>query len=284
MKIGCNTVAFRRYDLDFALDRIICAGYTYVEVEANMSWCDHVRTDRDDPVLFREKILGTGFAGISCIGSHRELLTEPTAEEDLQHSLEFAAAAGVSVVATGEGRMPQGMTLDEALSLLKPKLERLAQIAERCRVVLAMEPHGSLSLSQGGLEKILALVPSEWLGVNFDTANPYRGDYVGTTRQGFEWKLSEAARGDELAALRPVAGRVRHVHWKDVVGRGAVVAGTGEVRLREELELLCAAGYDGVLSYETEGWEDAEGSQRMIEESLAFTKRLLIEIGIRLDS
>jgi L-ribulose-5-phosphate 3-epimerase len=283
MKIGCNTVAFRKYKLDFALERIAKAGYKYVEVEGNLSWCDHVRTDREDPVTFREKVRAAGFVGISCIGSHRELITEPTAEEDLQHSLEFAAAAGVPLVATGEGRLPDGMTSQAALDTLKPKLERLAQIAEKCKVYLGMEPHGSLSLSPGGLEKILALAPSPWIVVNFDTANPHRGDYVGTTHEGFEWKLDEAARGDELAVLRPVAHKVKHVHWKDVSGREAVTLGRGDVKLRDELVIMRDAGYDGVLSYETEGWEEPDESQSMIEESLTYTRNLLQELGISLD-
>jgi sugar phosphate isomerase/epimerase len=280
MRLGCNTVAFRRSDLEFALECIARAGYRYVEVEANLSWCDHARTDRDDPVKFRDKVLVAGLVDITCIGSHRELITEPTAEEDLRHSLEFAAGAGVPVVATGEGRLPAGMRPEEALAILKPRLERLAAVAERCRVVLALEPHGSISLSPGGLSRILALAPSPWVGVNFDTANPHRGDYVGTTRKGFEWKLDEAVRGDELAVLEPVAARVRHVHWKDVAGRNAVIVGQGEVRLREELEILRAAGYDGALSYETEGWEEPEESRRMIEASLAWTRELLDRMRI----
>jgi sugar phosphate isomerase/epimerase len=283
MKLGCNTVAFRKASLEFALERIARAGYKYVEVEANMSWCDHLRTDRDDPLKFRDKIKSFGFKGCSCIGSHRELISEPTAEQDLCHALEFCAAAGVPVVATGEGRLEQGMTVDQALEILKPKLERLAQAAEKCKVYLAMEPHGSISLSPGGLSKILALAPSKWLAVNFDTANPHRGDYVGTTSKGFEWKLDQAARGDELACLRPVAKQVRHVHWKDVVGRNAVVAGKGEVRLKEELLILKDAGYDGVLSYETEGWEEPEQSQSMIEQSLAWSRNLLRELKINFE-
>jgi sugar phosphate isomerase/epimerase len=281
MKIGCNTVAFRKRDLGFALERIARAGYKCVEVEANLSWCDHVRTDEHDPVKFREKVLRAGLADISCIGSHRELISEKTAEEDLRHSLEFAAGAGVSVIATGEGRLPDGVSQNEALEILRPKLERLAEVAEKCKVYLAMEPHGSLSLSPGGLERILALAPSPWLVVNFDTANPHRGDYVGTTHAGFEWKLDEAAKGDELAVLRPVAKKVKHVHWKDVVGREAVTLGKGEVKLKQELIILRDAGYDGTLSYETEGWEEPDESQKMIEESLTYTEDLLRELGIK---
>ena len=119
--------------------------------------------------------------------------------------------------------------------------------------------------------------------MNFDTANPHRGDYVGTTKKGFEWKLDQAAKGDELACLRPVANKVKHVHWKDVVGRNAVILGTGEVKLKEELEIMVKAGYDGVLSYETEGWEEPEESQKMIEASLKWTKEILDIMGINYD-
>ena len=283
MKIGCNTVAFRKYDLEFALERISRAGYRYVEVESNLSWCNHVQTDKDDPAKLRAKVLAAGFLGISCIGSHRELISEPTAEADLAHSLRFCAAAGVPVVATGEGRLPPGMKEEQALEILKPKLQRLVAVAEKSRVILAMEPHGSLSLTPGGLGKILALAPSPWLRVNFDTANPHRGDYVGTTHKGFEWKLDQAAAGDELAVLRPVADKVAHVHWKDVIGRNAVVLGAGEVKLKEELMMMRAGGYDGALSYETEGWEEQDESQKMIEASLAFTRNLLAELNIGFD-
>ncbi len=283
MKIGCNTVDFRKYDVDTAMERIARAGYRYVEVEGNLAWCAHVDTWKDDPAKFSEKVNSHGFVGCSCIGSHRELITEDTAVKDIVRSLEFAAEAGVPVVATGEGRMPEGMRVEEALEILKPKFEELAEAAERVRVHLCIEPHGSLSLSPGGLGRLINLAGPEWIGVNFDTANPKRGDYVGTTREGFAWKLDRAAAGDEVEVLRPVVDRVLHVHLKDVVGREAVVIGKGEVRIKEILAMLRDAGFDGVLSYETEGAQEADEAQEMIEESLKFTTGLLNELGIKID-
>jgi L-ribulose-5-phosphate 3-epimerase len=283
MKLGCNTVDFRKYDVDTAMERIASAGYKWVEVEGNLAWCEHVDTWKDDPLKFRDKVKSHGFAGCSCIGSHRELITEDTAVDDIKRSLEFAAEAGVPVVATGEGRMPEGMKIEEALEILKPKFEELARAAERVRVHLCIEPHGSLSLSPGGLERIISLAPSEWIGVNFDTANPHRGDYVGTTRDGYGWKLDQAAAGDEVAVLRPVINKVHHVHLKDVIGREAVVIGEGEVRIKEILTMLRDAGYEGVLSYETEGSQDADDAQVMIERSLVFAKNMLDELGIMVE-
>ena len=66
MKIGCNTVAFRRSSLDFALQEISTAGYKYVEVEANLLWCPHVDPWKDDPYEFKKKVESYGFEGGLC--------------------------------------------------------------------------------------------------------------------------------------------------------------------------------------------------------------------------
>lgn len=278
MKIGCNTVDFRKYPFEKALDWIAKAGYEYVEIEANLTWCDHADPYRDDPVQFKDKIARFGFKGISGLGNHRELISDEQGAKDIEHAIPWARAAGIPVVLTGEGRLLEGMGEDEALRILKGRLEKLVEVAQKNQVYLAMEPHGSISLKPGGLPKILALVKSPWIGVNFDTANPHRGTYVGTTRKGFEWKLSEKSQANEVAVLSPVARLVQHVHIKDVIGKEAVALGKGEVNLKECLRILKANGYEGVLSYETEGNQTEEESQKMIAESRTFMIETLKEI------
>jgi sugar phosphate isomerase/epimerase len=278
MKIGCNTVDFRKHPFEKALQWIAEAGYEYVEVEANMSWCDHADPYRDDPIKFKEKVASFGFKGISGLGSHRELITDDQGAKDLEYAIPWAKAAGIPVVLTGEGRLPEGMSEQEALNVLKGRLERLVAVAEKHQVYLAMEPHGSISLKPGGLPRILSLAKSPWLGVNFDTANPHRGTYVGTTRKGFEWKLAEKSQANEIVVLTPVAPLVKHVHIKDVIGKEAVTLGKGEVNLKECLRILKANGYNGVLSYETEGNQTEEESQKMIAESRNFMIEALKEI------
>ncbi len=278
MKIGCNTVDFRKYPFEKVLQWISEAGYEYVEVEANLSWCDHADPYRDDPIKFKETVQKFGFQGISGLGSHRELITDDQGAKDLEHAIPWCRAAGIPVVLTGEGRLPEGMTEAEGLKRLKERLERLVKVAEKNQVYLAMEPHGSISLRPGGLPKILSLVHSPWIGVNFDTANPHRGTYVGTTRTGFEWKLAEKPQANEILVLEPVAHLVKHVHIKDVVGKEAVTLGKGEVNLKECLTLLRRKGFDGVLSYETEGNQTSEETQKMIAESRTFMLEALKEI------
>jgi sugar phosphate isomerase/epimerase len=278
MKIACNTVAFRKYPLEYALEKIAAAGYEFVEVEANLSWCPHVDPWVDDPLKFRAKIESFGFKGVSAIGSHRELITQEQGVKDLIRAIEWCKDAGVPIVLTGEGRLPTGMTVDEALPVLKDRLTRLAEVAERKGVYLALEDHGSISLSSlDGLPLLLSLVDSPWIAVNFDTANIHRGDYVGTDHGGYEWKLGQATSHDEVELLKKVIHKVRHLHVKDVVGRDAVTLGKGEINLKGCFQLLEDAGFDGYLSYETEGMQEPEESQAMIIGSKQYMEDLLQE-------
>lgn len=278
MKIGCNTVAFRQYDLDFALDKIASAGYEYVEIEANLKWCPHLDPWNDDPIKFKDKISHFGFKGVSAIGNHRELITSEQGLKDIERGLVWANAAGVPLILTGEGRIPEDMDLQTALQILKERLGELARVAEENSVYLAMEDHGTISLTPDGLPKILGLVQSEWIAVNYDTANIHRGDYIGTNSEKYEWKLGAQTSYDEVELLEKVAHRVEHVHIKDVVELNAVSLGEGEIDLEGCLKVLKKAGFEGVLSYETEGWEEAEESEEMIKKSRQFLINALDKI------
>lgn len=278
MKIGCNTVAFRKYELDFALEKIKQAGYEYVEIEANLKWCPHLDPWKDDPVKFKEKIKGFGFEGVSAVGNHRELITSEQGFKDIERALVWAREADVPLILTGEGRIPENMSEDKALGILKERLSRLSVVAEENQVYLAMEDHGTISLTPDGLEKILGLVKSEWIVVNYDTANIHRGDYIGTNSEKFEWKLGAKTSYSEVELLKKIAHYVKHLHIKDVIGKDAVILGEGEIDLIGCLKVLKSAGFSGVLSYETEGWEDAVESEEMIKKSRKFLSDALNKI------
>jgi len=279
MKIGCNTVAFRTQNLDFALGKIRDAGYEYVEVEANLKWCSHADPWKDDPAEFKAKIESYGFKGISAIGSHRELITSEQGVRDIKRALEWAHEADVPVILTGEGRMPKDMSEQTALDILRGRYEEILEVAEKVCVYLAIEDHGSISLKPEGLPILLDMVTSDWLAVNFDTANIHRGDYVGTNNEKYEWKMGATSSYDEVELLQKVASKVRHVHIKDVVGRDATTLGAGEINLEGCLRVLQEAGYYGVLSYETEGFQDADESYRMIMDSRQYLISTLAELG-----
>lgn len=275
MRLGCNTVDFRKKDLEYALERIIKAGYEYVEVEANLKWCSHVDPWKDDPIKFKDKIISFGFKGVSAIGSHRELITSEQGIKDIKKGLEWAHYANVPIIITGEGRMPEGMFVEEALKILKSRYEEILEVAGKNKVFIAIEDHGSISLTPDGLPKLLGLVDSEWLWINFDTANIHRGDYVGTDSKSYGWKMGAKSSYGEVELLKKVANKVKHVHIKDVIGRNAVILGKGEINLKGCLKVLKDTNYSGVLSYETEGFEDPEEAYKMIVESRKYLINLL---------
>lgn len=276
MRVGCNTVNFRpNVDLDFALEKIAAAGYEYVEVEANRTWCSHADPWKDDPIKFREKIKSYGFKGVAALGSQREIITSEEGVKDIKRALEWAKEAGIPIVLTGEGRVPEGMSIKTALDIIKRRFVELLEVAERCKVYLAIEDHGTISLTPDGLPTLLGLVDSEWLGVNFDTANIHRGNYIGTDSEGYKWRMGKVTSYDEVELIKKVAHRVKHVHFKDVIGLEPVTLGQGEIDLMGCLRALNEVGSDAVLAYETEGCEDKEKAYEMIVESKKWVENAL---------
>lgn len=93
------------------------------------------------------------------------------------------------------------------------------------------------------------------------------------------WMLpDDFPKNDELVILKPIAGIVRNVHFKDVIGKDAVALGTGQVKLDGVVKQLYDAGYDGVLSWQTEGLQEAEVSKKWMKQSIEYTKKLLEEV------
>ena len=99
------------------------------------------------------------------------------------------------------------------------------------------------------LDRFLAEVDRESVGVNFDPAN-----------------MILYGMGDPIAALAKLLPRIRQVHIKDATAPPApgewgaeVAAGSGEVNWEAFFKTLSQAGYDGDLVIEREAGEDRIG-------------------------
>lgn len=270
MKIGCGTVSFRTRSVDEAMERIAKAGYEYVEPQATAPFCPHVDPWKDDPDEFKRKVAAHGFKGVSALWScHGAIIPDPESVPAIRRTIQWAKEAGIPVVNAGDGRKPDGMSNEDALKTLGDRLAQILEEAARCNVYLAIEPHGTFSLTSDGLEKIMALSDSKWLGINYDTANVHRATYVETAEGGYSW-MPFGDRQDEVATLRGVVDRVVHCHVKDVVGANCVALGTGKVNVKGCIDVLRDHGYTGVFSLETEGEFSPEEGQKLIEESRAY--------------
>ncbi len=273
MQIGCGTVCFRKLPLKEALERIRRAGYEYIETQATGPWCPHVDVEKDDPQKFRALVGSLGFKGVTGLwSSHGAIIPDAKSVEGITATLRWAKEAGIPVVHAGDGKKLDAMSDEDALKVLGERLAAILEVAEKCRVHLAIEPHGTFSLTADGLKKIMALSPSKWLGINYDTANVHRATYVETANGAYKWALF-GKRQDEVATLKAVADRVVHVHVKDIKGASCVALGEGEVNVRGCVDLMKTRGYTGALSLETEGDFDAEAGQKLIEASYRYLTR-----------
>ncbi len=285
MKVGCGTVSFRKLPLDEALQRIARAGYEFVEPQATAPFCPHVDPWKDDPLKFKRRVSDMGFKGASALWSpHGAIIPDPGSVEGITQAIRWAREAGIPVVNAGDGRKPDSMSDADALSVMRDRLAQIMDVAGRCGVYLAIEPHGTFSLTADGLKKIMALSDSPWLGVNYDTANVRRATYVETVAGAYSW-TPYGRRQDEVATLEAVMDRVVHVHVKDVAGSKCVALGQGEVNVEGCLRVLKRSGasyqrrgYEGVVSLETEGEFDADEGQRLIEASRTYLQTVMARI------
>jgi sugar phosphate isomerase/epimerase len=279
MTIGCGTVVFRQRPLAEALRRIRRAGYEYVETQATGPWCPHVDPWKDDPQAFRRLVGELGFKGVTGLwAAQGAIVAEDRSVAGITQSIRWAKQAGIPVVHAGDGRKPDALSEDDALAILRDRLAKILEVADECQVCLAIEPHGTFSMTADGLRKIMGLSGSKWLGINYDTANVHVANYPPTAPGAFPWKLF-GRRQDEATTLAAVADRVRHVHVKDLAGAKCVALGEGTVNVGGCIRVLKRHGYAGVLSLETEGDLDAEQAQRLIELSRAYLKGALATLA-----
>lgn len=277
MKIGCGTVLFRKFELERALAAIREIGFEYFETQAVGPWCPHVNVETDDPenlVRLKNKY---GFKEITGLWSlNGNIIRNPNAVESGIRSIEWAAAAGIPIVHTGDGAKPKDVDMsdEEAYKILGERLAILTEAARKNGVKLAIEPHGIFSLTGKGLKRIMELDTSDALGINYDACNIFRASYVESGNNKSGWVCADG-KEDELAVLRQIGDRVIHCHAKDVIGKECVAVGTGVVNVKGCVEYLKSIGYQGVISVETEGGDDFDAICRLARDSYDYLCALI---------
>lgn len=273
MKLGCGTVLFRNFDLERSLAAIREIGYEYFETQAVGPWCPHVNVEKDDPEQLVRLQKKYGFREITGLWSlDGNIIANPSAVASGIRSVEWAAAAGIPVLHTGDGKKPDGMSDEDAYKVLEEKLSAILEAARKNNVIVAIEPHGTFSLTSEGLKRILTLGDADCLAINYDACNIFRASYVesGNGRSG--WMRAEG-KEDELAVLREIGDRVVHCHAKDLNAEGECVAvGTGEVNVKGCVDYLRSIGYQGAVSVETEGGSDFDEVVALAKNSYHYLK------------
>jgi len=274
MKIGINLEFVRHRDksLAYGLKTAGQMGYRWVEpcflmgrcLLSNAGYC-HVTSLDTDPKQLLEFCAAAGVR-ISGLSSHSDLLNPEWGVLYARRGIRYARALGVDVVQITEDMYPpRWMTEQDAYDVMRINLRAIAETCEENGVYLGIEQHGPYTAKIGSLTRILGLVDSPWIRVNYDSGNTF------------------LAGEDPYAMLEAVADKVVHVHAKDIsrtqaeAERGKVTGtavgcacGDGEIDWNRIVRRLKQAGFKGVLSVEC-------GSEEEAQRSLAHLTKVLRE-------
>jgi sugar phosphate isomerase/epimerase len=235
-RVAVNMEFVRSADKPFEEGVRIAAelGYELVEPMVHTGWellsevgYFHSFSLEEDPLLMAEICARHGVQ-VASLSGHSPLMKPEAAVPRLTRAIVLADALGARWVNTDEMLKPDWLDDAFAHEVMRYTLTRAEQVARRHGVYVCVEPHGVYTKTAAGLLRIVELVPSEHIAVNWDTGNAYLA--------GLE---------DPYEALLAVRDRVRHVHAKDISLEHAerergVVTGT---------PVGCACG-DGMVDWE----------------------------------
>jgi len=206
-----------------------------------------------------------GVALIS-LSIHQDFVTPDEAErkeaiDHTKHCIDLAHQMGIPSIRLNSGRWGtsgsfdalmanrgieepiEGYTEDDAFDWCINAIEQCLPYAEEEGVLLALENHWGLTSTPEGLLRIRKAIDSNWLGILLDTGNFLEEPY------------------DKLAMVAPYAN---FIQAKTYYGGGEWY--TLDLDYKRIIKLLRDVNYQGYISIEFEGKEDAEsGVRRSVE-------------------
>lgn len=254
--VAASTNSYHSHRLEDALAGIAEAGFSYVELAAVRGWTEHVDLTVD-PGAIRSLLEKAQLQAIS-LSAHSDLTTKE-GRAYLALALRWASNMGIGLVNTSIGGHA-GATDDRGAFLAAAP--ELIDLARRTGVVIALETHGAVMGSGEAALDILAQVDSEWVRLNYDTANVEY--YAGVTA------ASEISR---------VVSYIACLHLKDHVGgRGDwnfPALGDGLVDFTSVFHALREADYSGPMGVEIEFWGEPWPPLPVIDYAMARSFRYL---------
>jgi len=206
-KISLNMEFCRSADKSFAAGVEIAAnlGYAYIEPMVHTGWellsevnYFHSFSMEEDPLLMKE-ICDRHGVRVSSLSAHSPLMKPEASVARLTRAAVLASFVGCDFLNSDEMIKPEWMDDVFAHETMRYTLTKAAMVCARHRKFLCIEPHGTYTKTADGLLKIVHLVKSPWIQVNWDTGNSYLA--------GLE---------DPYEGLSKVRDYVYHIHAKDI--------------------------------------------------------------------
>jgi 3-dehydroshikimate dehydratase len=182
------------------------------------------------------------------------------------HGIKMAASLGCPMIATTDGaEVPPGMTLGQVYDRAVYHIGEALHVARTHKVVINVEPHGPLTTNLELMIKLMRHFDSEYVGINFDTANTF---------------ISGA---DPVHMVRELLPWLRHFHFKDVspalrasIGKDTGIAasevhvggGLNADNMRQIIRFLKEKSWTGVISPESRGESNTLKSLQWVREQV----------------
>lgn len=264
MKLGVNTVLFKKYSLREAMASAKRAGYDGVEISAIAGMCEHLTLDNWREQAAEVRALAEEFG--------LELLSMEVASLDaarLEKAFAAAREIGITIVNVGPGgKSDADGALEESIATLRARAREAAEYG----VTLCTKAHvGAAIYNTPTTLRAMEGIQEESFGIDMDPSHIYRAG---------------EAPEEALPAVLP---RVKHIHIRDCKGEGPSpgtpelqACGRGDINLYGYFEALVKGGYDGPVCLEVIGPEqDMTDAMAIAAESCGYMNACLKMLGAR---
>jgi len=206
IEIGINMEFVRHHDMPFdaGVAKAAELGYRFIEPMVHMgrellseAGYFHSVSMWEDPREIKA-ICARNNVRCSSLSAHTPLCKPDISVNYLRSAIRFAEELDTPIVNSDEGPKPDFTTEEADHELMRYTLTLAARAAEKRNMQVGIEPHQQYSKTPVGLDRILALVDSPAIGVNFDTGNAYIGG-----EDPYTW-------------LEHVRNGLIHLHAKDI--------------------------------------------------------------------
>jgi sugar phosphate isomerase/epimerase len=285
MKLAFSSNAYLRYSIEEAIAHVADAGYTGIELMADVphAWPAGLLTEQKRAIrqaLDRHKLAISNINAfmMNAVGDPRQPYWHPgwtdpdphyraIRREHTKRSLQLAQELGAPHITTEPGgHLTPEQIWDDAARIFYDELMPCVELAEKLQVRLLIEPEPQLMIEKfGQYLKFMERIKSPWVGLNFDIGHAY---CVGEDPQ--DW-IAKMARQTVHYHLEDIAGSRKHEH---------LIPGRGAIDFRATLGAIQKTGYDGWLTVELYPYVDnPDGAAR---EAKDFLVRTAADIGVPL--
>lgn len=247
MKYAFMTFSTPDQPLDAVLATATRYGYDGIELRigSNHAHGIELASAAEQRAAARAQAVASGVA-ICCIATGARFADPANAAAEVaatEAAIDLAADVGAGVIRVFGGKIPDGVTRQQAAASIAHSLRALAPKAEARGVDVAIETHDDWC-DPHVVAAILAQVNHPRIGANWD--------YQHSTR------VARTSVDEAFSALRPF---IRHVHFHDgTLDADRLVflpVGQGAYDHKRVLQLLRSMNYAGYLSGEWINWEPA---------------------------